>query len=97
MRQVAGRLGYVLLCPTVAACLQACGGSSPTSPTPLDSFARSASAIYMINGLSSRVVDLRAARLEAAVHVGETAKLGLNLQGEGYHNRERWTSTNSAS
>jgi hypothetical protein len=48
----------------------------------------------MINGLSSRVVDLRAARLEAEVHVGEKVTLGLNLQGEGYHNQERWASTN---
>lgn len=89
------RFGWLYTAVLVVFCLGACGGGTPTSSTPPERFARSTSAIYMVNGLSSRVPDATAARLQAVMHVGETAKLRLNLQGEGYHNRERWTSTNA--
>jgi len=80
-----------------------CGGSNPAGPSPVEEdFPRvfsncpsSPSAIYMIIGLSSRVVNPSAAApLEARIRVGESVKLSVQFVGCGFNVEEAWTSTN---
>lgn len=87
----------------VALSLLGCGGS-PTGPSGLEDFpvvsgagstCGDASAIYMVIGLSSRVVNPSAAPpLEARMQVGETAKVSIQFVGCGGATDQVWISTN---
>jgi hypothetical protein len=86
------------------AVVPSCGGKSPTDPSSTGAFpvavnvgGSCGSAIFFVTGFSSRVTDPGASPpLEARVRVGERVKVGLQLQGCGYHNQEVWSSQDSA-
>jgi hypothetical protein len=86
------------------AALAGCGGSNPTDPSAGEDLPRvtsncasgPASAVYMVIGLSSRVVDPSVAPpLEARIQVGETVRVSIQFVGCGYAVDQVWSTTNS--
>ena len=89
----------------IASAPAGCGGNNPAGPSSDEDFPRVASncatgppsAIYMIMGLSRRVVNPSGAPpLEARMRVGEAAKLRVEFNGCGFNVDQTWITTNPA-